>query len=197
MNTPDIVDPVLGLIDWIAAARERGEPDPQTATLATVDPAFARPSVRTISVQIDTDSLVFFVNAHTGKGQQLQWHPYVALCFFWHGVQQQITVEGVVEALDAVDADRLWAQRSRDSQLTARSSQQQAVFGDPEAFRQRREQERHSYDFEHVPRPTHWVGYRLLPTRLEFWAAGWHRQHPRWLFERAPDGGWQSSVQEP
>ena len=197
MNTPDISDPIRGLFDWLAAARERGEPDPQTATLATVDPAFAKPSVRTINVQIDEDALVFFVNAHTGKGQHLQWHPYVALCFFWHGLQQQITIEGVVEVLDADAADRLWAQRSRESQLTARSSEQHAVFGDPQAFRERREHERETYDFERVPRPEHWVAYRLLPTRLEFWAAGWHRLHSRRLFERAPNGGWQTTVQEP
>ncbi|ROO27266.1 pyridoxamine 5'-phosphate oxidase [Salinisphaera orenii MK-B5] len=197
MNAADMSDPVGRVIEWIAAARERGERDAQAATLATVDPASARPSVRTVYVQTDADTLVFFVNANTGKGQHLRWHPHAALCFFWRELQQQINIEGVAEVLDNADADRLWAQRQRDSQLSARSSAQEAIFGDIEAFRQRREREHDAYSFEQVPRPEHWIGYRLLPTRIEFWAAGWHRLRPRELFERDPDGGWQEADQEP
>lgn len=197
MNVSEITDPVGHLAEWIESARRRGESDAHAATLATVDPAFVRPSVRTVYVQIDDDALVFFVNTRSGKGQQLRWHPHAALCFFWRGLQQQVNVEGVVDMLKDDAADRLWAQRSRESTLVARSSDQHAVFGDPDAFRARLEQEHDNYNFERAPRPENWRGYRLLPTRLEFWATGWHRARPRYLFERAPSGGWQSAVQEP
>ncbi len=197
MSDSEIIDPVSHLAAWIESARRRGESDAHAATLATVDPASVRPSVRTVYVQIDDEALVFFVNTRSGKGQQLRWHPHAALCFFWRGLQQQVNVEGVVDLLDEEAADRLWAQRSRESTLVARSSEQHAVFGDLDAFRSRLEQERDNYSFHRAPRPDNWLGYRLLPTRIEFWATGWHRARPRYLFERVPQGGWQQAIQEP
>lgn len=197
MHVNDITDPVRDLAGWIESARRRGERDAHAATLATVDSTLARPSARTVYVRVEEDTLVFFVNARTGKGQQLQWHPHAALCFFWREIQQQVNVEGVVQVIEDRMADRLWSQRSRESILVARSSEQHAVFGDTDAFRARLAKERDSYSFERAPRPEHWIGYRLLPTRVEFWSTGWHRARPRRLFERAPDGGWQQAIQEP
>ena len=147
MNVSEVTDPVGHLAEWIESARRRGESDAHAATLATVDPAFVRPSVRTVYVQIDGDALVFFVNTRSGKGQQLRWHPHAALCFFWRGLQQQVNVEGVVDLLDDEAADRLWAQRSHESTLVARSSEQHAVFGDLDAFHARLEQEHETYRF--------------------------------------------------
>lgn len=197
MNACKISDPIRHLADWIESARAGGERDAHAATLATVDPCLSRPSVRTVYVQLDDDALVFFVNARTGKGVQLRWHPHAALCFFWRGLQQQVNVEGVVEVLEDAAAQRLWSQRSRESTLVACSSDQHAVFGDLDAFDARLKQARDRYSFERVPQPDNWIGYRLLPTRLEFWSTGWHRARPRHLFERAPDGGWQQAIQEP
>lgn len=197
MSDEDKLDPVVRLGRMIADARTRGEVDPNAATLATVDPAFGQPSVRTVYIHALEDALAFFINSRSGKGRQLEWHPHAALCFFWRGLQQQVCVEGVAQVLDAAAADALWAQRSRESKLAARSSRQESLFGDPANYRERVNADRKAHGFEHLERPEHWIGYRLVPSRIEFWATGWHRGHCRELFEIAPDGGWQEAVLEP
>jgi Pyridoxamine-phosphate oxidase len=42
-----------------------------------------------------------------------------------------------------------------------------------------------------VPRPPHWGGYRITPTRFEFWQAGDDRLNDRFLYTRAADGQWR------
>ncbi|MBU6236150.1 MAG: pyridoxamine 5'-phosphate oxidase, partial [Alphaproteobacteria bacterium] len=43
---------------------------------------------------------------------------------------------------------------------------------------------------ENVPRPPHWFGYRVKPTRIEFWQDGQYRLHDRFIFEKNEKGVW-------
>ena len=39
-----------------------------------------------------------------------------------------------------------------------------------------------------VPRPPHWVGFRITPSQIEFWRDGAFRLHDRMQYQRSGDG---------
>jgi pyridoxamine 5'-phosphate oxidase len=72
-----------------------------------------------------------------------------------------------------------WAsQQSRP--LTSREELQSAVAGIEK-----------KYGSGTVPRPPHWIGYRLVPLYVEFWTEQPFRLHERIVFTRtAPGAPW-------
>lgn len=188
---------IRNLRQRIGEADHRGQPDANAASLATADTA-GRPSVRTVYLQFSEDgNPVFFVNKKSGKGKQLEVNPRVALCLFWPQLKEQATLEGDVTPLDDATADDVWSHRPRDSALAAWVSHQELPDGDTAHLHQDVKEAKRIFDFEAVPRPRHWVGYRVDPDRIEFWAASWRRLSGRHLYRRAEDGTWELTTQEP
>ncbi|KEZ78748.1 pyridoxine/pyridoxamine 5'-phosphate oxidase [Salinisphaera hydrothermalis] len=189
-------DPLKELARVIEHAYEAGEIEPLAATLATVDSALNRPSARTVYVHLLPDGIGLFVNTFSGKGRQLLWNPYAALCFYWRKIEQQTIVEGPCEVLDAATADRLWRKRPRESTLVAQALDSTDPLDSDQELSERIAVTRQRYSFEHPPRPEHWQGYRLIPERVEFWTTGWDRARHRRIYER-DDSGWRAMRQPP
>lgn len=184
------------LRDWLREADSRGAPEANAAALATAD-ADGRPSVRTVYLQwSDRGEPVFFVNLHSGKGRQLEENPRVGLCLFWPLLRRQVTLEANARLLDAAEADDLWHRRPRESALAAWASRPELTEGDAERLHQDLNEARRAFDFEPVPRPYHWAGFRIEPDRLEFWNQNWRRAHQRRLYSQE-ESGWVRHIQEP
>lgn len=184
------------LLEWVREAETRGEPEANTAALATAD-SDARPSVRTVYLQFAEDGApVFFVNRKSGKGQQLEANPRASLCLFWQLLRRQIILEGEVRLLDKAEAEALWHQRPRESALAAWVSQQELSEGDTERLKRDLQKTKRAFGFEIIARPDHWVGYRMSPDRLVFWNKNWGRAGRR-LYMRDSGGVWEFHQQEP
>ena len=185
------------LIVFVEKAAELEDVDARCATLASSFPD-GKPSVRIVYIEkIDHDGLIFFVNTKSGKALQMLANPWVAICYFWSGLRQQVNIEGEAAMLSESDSDHFWKTRRRDSQLAAWASNQSELLDEPGQLLSRRENTRKKYSFEQVPRPENWRAFRVMPSRLEFWHGDWRRMKGRERYERDQDGHWQTSAYNP
>lgn len=188
-------DPVELLVESLVQARHSEPFDPTAAALATAD-LTGTPSVRFVLVkQVDARGLVFFTNTLSRKGRELASNPTAALAFHWHTLGQQVRVEGTIERVDAEEADRYFGTRPRESQLGAWASEQSEPIADRDALAAKLSAVQQRFGSADVPRPPHWGGYRLVPSRIEFWHDQRGRLHDRILYTRHAQGWVVSRLQ--
>jgi pyridoxamine 5'-phosphate oxidase len=182
-------DPLDQFRAWYDAASAAG--DPSAMALATAG-ANGDPSVRMVLLKgFGPEGFVFFTNYDSRKGRELAARPRAALLFHWPKPRRQVRIEGDVTRVPAEESDAYWRARPLASRLSAASSPQSAPVADRATLEAgvRALIDRHPRGL--VPRPEGWGGYRLTPERLEFWQAGPHRPHDRFLYTRVIGGGWR------
>ena len=167
--------------------------DPNAVSLATVD-AHGKPMVRVVLMKdFDERGLVFYTNTHSMKGQAVQATHVAALNFYWPSMDQQVRLEGTVTPVTVEEADAYFASRARASQLGAWASDQSKPLANREELEARLAEVTAKYDGGPVLRPPHWSGFRVSPTRIEFWKAHDYRLHWREQYAKSGDGwehGW-------
>ena len=165
--------------------------------LATAD-ADGRPSVRIVLLRRHgPDGFGFFTNLDSRKGVELAENPWGALAVHWKSLRRQVRAEGPVEQVSDAEADYYFAGRARESRVGSWASDQSRPLESREAFEDRYEAMEARFEGQDVPRPPRWSGFRLIPSRIEFWADRAHRLHERRLFTRREDGGWEESLLYP
>lgn len=191
-----MTDPFLLFDQWYAEARSSEINDSNAMALATAD-ARGRPSVRMVLLKgHGPDGFIFYTNFEGRKAAELLENPHAALLFHWKSLRRQIRVEGAVDTTDDATADAYFASRSRDSQLGAWASDQSRPLASREEFMARYDDAVARFDGGPVPRPPHWGGFRVTPTRIEFWQDREHRLHERRLFVRDGDS-WSEGLLYP
>ncbi|WP_133029523.1 pyridoxamine 5'-phosphate oxidase [Sphingomonas sp. PP-CE-1G-424] len=177
-------DPFTLFDSWYAEAKQSEPNDPNAVALATAD-AEGRPSVRMVLLKgHGPDGFVIYTNRESCKAGELAANPQGALLFHWKSLRRQIRIEGPVSWATDEESDAYFASRGRDSQLGAWASEQSRPLDSRETFEQRFAEMTAKFEGQDVPRPPHWGGYRVTPTRIEFWQDRAHRLHERRLFTR-------------
>ena len=182
-------DPFDLFDEWFASARESEPNDPNSMALASAG-LDGQPHVRMVLLKgHGPDGFVFYTNEESAKGSELAENPRAALLFHWKSLRRQVRIEGVIEPVPGAEADLYFSTRGRDSQLGAWASDQSRPLDSRETFERRFEEMKRRFEGKDVPRPPYWGGYRVRPSRIEFWTDREHRLHERRLFT-LEDGGW-------
>lgn len=184
------LDPMLEFAAIFARASKQAPFDPTAAALSTADAAGA-PSCRLVLVKLfDLRGFCVFTNYESRKGRELEANPRAALTWYWPWIEEQVRAEGLVERLPDAESDAYFAARPRGHQLGAWASRQSEPLPSRFGLLRRVAAVEARHFGRPVPRPPHWGGYLLRPSRLEFWKAKPSRLHERRQFDRTPDG-WQ------
>ena len=161
-------------------------PEANAMALATAD-LEGRPCVRYLLFKsFDERGLSFHTNYGSRKGRQLAALPQACLVFFWAPLERQVRIDGAVEKVSAAESDAYFATRPVGARLSARTSAQSSVVPDRNALEHEMRNQQRQYG-DNPPRPPHWGGYRVIPSRMEFWQGRENRLHDRLLYLR--DGG--------
>jgi pyridoxamine 5'-phosphate oxidase len=195
MIEPDVLDTFHALL---AEAKASEDPEPTAMTVATVD-ADGQPSARTVLLKgADERGFVFYTNFDSRKGRQLLHEPRCCLLFHWKWLRDgvQVNVQGRSERVSDEEADAYFASRPRGSQAGAWASLQSQTLDSRTTLEERLAQVEARYSGVPIPRPGHWSGFRVVPTRIEFWYGARHRLHSRQVHELV-DGRWKERMLYP
>ena len=184
-------DPLARFLRWRQEAYAAGAPLPDAMVLAPVDPDGA-PEARTVLLAgVDERGFRFFSDRGSAKARALAADPRAALVFGWHVIGRQVRVTGVVAAIEAAEVAAGFAALSREQQLAVRASRQSTVVPDRAALEAAYEAAAARWpEGETIPAPEHWGGWRLRPSRFDFWRTGERHLHDRYRYRRADSGAW-------
>ena len=182
-------DPLVQFERWFKDALAAQLPLANAMTLATVSPG-GSPDARVVLLKgVESGGFVFYTNYESRKGRQLARRPEACLVFLWAPLERQIRIEGSVEKVSPQDSDTYFSSRPVGARLSARASAQSEVVSGRSFLESETEKIKTQYG-ENPPRPSHWGGYRVVPSRVEFWQGRENRLHDRLLYTRN-DSSWK------
>ncbi|MXV78777.1 pyridoxamine 5'-phosphate oxidase [Candidatus Poribacteria bacterium] len=182
---------------WFSDAIEAKIDLPDAMTLATAT-ADGIPSARMVVLRgFDKKGFCFYTDYDSQKGSELAANPHAAAVFYWRELDRQVRISGTIVKMTDTESDAYFESRPRDSQLAVWTERQTVVISGREHLEQNFEKAKLTYADKHIPRPTHWGGYRLMPTMFEFWQGSPSRLHDRIRYTLMEDGNWTIETLSP
>lgn len=180
-------DPIIQFDLWLEHAINSQCDEPNAFVLSTAKNN--QPRSRVVLLKgLHQNDFIFYTNYKSAKGQELELNELVSMTFLWLPLHRQVRIEGVVSKIDEKFSDEYFHKRPRGSQLGAIASPQSEILESRKVLEDMfKAQEQKLKDLATLPRPSHWGGYRIVPTFLEFWQGRDNRMHDRICYEKKHD----------
>ena len=194
----DLDDPFKLFEKWFDEAKKKEINDPNALALGTASKT-GIPSVRMVLLKgFDKNGFVFYTNLNSQKGNELKDNPNATMCFHWKSLLRQIRIVGTLKLVDHKTADDYYNTRAYESRIGAWASKQSSILKNRDELLNSLEKFKKKYnDKDKVPRPSHWSGWNLKPSSIEFWLDGDNRIHERLKYTLDKNENWIKNLLSP
>ena len=194
----DLDDPIKLFKIWMDEAKKLEPNDPNALTLATSNKNNF-PSARMVLLKdFNQNGFIFYTNLNSQKGNELKENPKAAMCFHWKSLLRQVRISGTVTQVEDDVADQYYNSREYESRIGAWASKQSKELSSrDELINSIKEYKKKYNDESKVQRPSHWSGWNLSPSSIEFWLDGDNRNHERLKYTMDKNNNWIKSLLSP
>ena len=194
----DLDDPFELFEKWFVEAKNKEINDPNALALGTASKK-GIPSVRMVLLKgFDKNGFVFYTNLNSQKGNEIKENPNATMCFHWKSLLRQIRIVGTLRQVEDKIADDYYNSRAYESRIGAWASKQSSILESRNELLDNIENFKKKYNNkESVPRPSHWSGWNLKPSSIEFWLDGDNRIHERLKYNLDKNNIWTKSLLSP
>jgi len=194
----DLDDPFELFERWFEEAKKKEINDPNALALGTASKE-GIPSVRMVLLKgFNKNGFVFYTNLESQKGNEIKTNPNATMCFHWKSLLRQIRIVGSLKLVDDKTADDYYKSRAYESRIGAWASKQSSILKNRDELLNSLESFKKKYnEKDNVPRPTHWSGWNLKPSSIEFWLDGDNRIHERLRYNLDENNNWIKNLLSP
>lgn len=143
------------------------------------------------------DKFYFFSNYESPKSIDFENHNQVACIFYWHEIDVQIRIKGMIEKISERESDEHFKKRNLRKNILAISSNQSKKIKSYENVLEKYNETFNKYKkLDQIKRPSYWGGFCIRPYEFEFWRGHESRINKRehFIYE---DNLWIKSFLEP